>query len=49
MVATAGHDANVYKSIRNIAHVDVSPVGDLNAWTILAPRRLLITLGCSTK
>lgn len=43
MVATAGHDANVYKSIRNIAHVDVSPVGDLNAWTILAPRRLLIT------
>jgi large subunit ribosomal protein L4 len=43
MVATAAHDANVYKSIRNIAHVDVSPVADLNAWTILAPRRLLIT------
>ncbi|HKD36918.1 MAG TPA: 50S ribosomal protein L4 [Pirellulales bacterium] len=43
MVATAGHDANVYKSIRNIAHVEVAPVGDLNAWTILAPRRLLIT------
>src|SRR6267154_5498003 len=26
LVATAAHDANVYKSIRNIAQVDVSPV-----------------------
>jgi large subunit ribosomal protein L4 len=43
LVATAAHDANVYKSIRNIARVDVSPVGDLNAYTILTPRRLLIT------
>jgi large subunit ribosomal protein L4 len=43
LVATAAHDANVYKSIRNIAQVDVSPVGDLNAYTILTPRRLLIT------
>jgi large subunit ribosomal protein L4 len=43
LVATAAHDANIYKSIRNIADVDVSPVGDLNAYTILTPRRLLIT------
>ena len=43
LVATAAHDANIYKSIRNIAQVDVSPVGDLNAYTILTPRRLLIT------
>jgi large subunit ribosomal protein L4 len=43
LVATAAHDANVYMSARNIARVAVSPVGDLNAWTVLAPRRLLIT------
>jgi large subunit ribosomal protein L4 len=43
LVATAGHDANVYKSARNIASVEVSPVAELNAWTLLAPRRILIT------
>jgi large subunit ribosomal protein L4 len=43
LVATASHDANVYMSARNIARVAVSPVGDLNAWTVLARRRLLIT------
>jgi large subunit ribosomal protein L4 len=43
LVATAVHDANVYMSARNIARVAVSPVGELNAWTVLAPRRLLIT------
>jgi large subunit ribosomal protein L4 len=43
LVATVGHDANVYKSARNIARVEVSPVAELNAWTLLAPRRLLIT------
>ena len=39
----AAHDANVYKSIRNIAKVDVSPVSDLNAWTLLTPRRVVMT------
>jgi large subunit ribosomal protein L4 len=43
LVATAAHDANVYMSARNIAQVAVSPVGDLNAWSVLARRRLLIT------
>lgn len=43
LVATAAHDANVYMSARNIAQVSVSPVGDLNAWSVLARRRLLIT------
>ena len=31
LVATAKHDANVYRSARNIAGVSVSPAGDLNA------------------
>ena len=43
LVATAGHDMNVYKSARNIAQVSVSPVADLNAWCVLAPRKLLVT------
>ena len=33
LVATAKHDANVYRSARNIAGVSVSPAGDLNALT----------------
>ncbi len=43
LVATAAHDANLYKSVRNIADVEVSPVADLNAWSVLRPRRLLVT------
>ncbi|MGH7192832.1 MAG: 50S ribosomal protein L4 [Candidatus Saccharimonadales bacterium] len=43
LVATAGHDANVYKSARNIAGVTVSPVNDLNALAVLAPTKLLLT------
>lgn len=43
LVATAGHDVNVYKSARNIAGVTVSPVSGLNALNVLTPRRLLIT------
>jgi large subunit ribosomal protein L4 len=43
LVATSGHDVNVYKSARNIDKVSVSPVGDLNAYTVLTPRRLLLT------
>ena len=43
LVATAAHDPNVYKSARNIDRVEVSPVGDLNAYTVLRPRRLLLT------
>lgn len=43
LVAVAGHDANVYKSIRNLAGVSVMPVGELNALEVLRPRRLLMT------
>jgi large subunit ribosomal protein L4 len=43
LVATAGYDVNVYKSARNIAGVTVSPVAELNALSVLKPRRLLVT------
>ena len=43
LVATAGHDANVYKSAKNIQRVSVSPVADLNALAVLSPRRILVT------
>jgi large subunit ribosomal protein L4 len=43
LVATATHDVNVYKSARNIADVAISSVSDLNALTILMPRKLLVT------
>ncbi len=43
LVATAGHDINVYKSARNIDRVTVSPVSDLNALTVLLPKRVLMT------
>jgi large subunit ribosomal protein L4 len=43
LVATAGADRNLYLSARNIPGVCVSPVSDLNAHKILAPRRLVVT------
>jgi large subunit ribosomal protein L4 len=43
LVTTAGYDANVFKSARNIEQVCVAPVQELNALTILRPRRILAT------
>jgi large subunit ribosomal protein L4 len=43
LVTTAGYDANVYKSARNIDRVCVSPAGDLNAYALLRAKRVLIT------
>ncbi len=43
LVATAGYDVNVYKSIRNLAGVSVLPVAELNALDVLRPGRLLMT------
>ena len=43
LVATAGYDANVYRSARNIQGVTVAPVGELNALSVLSSRRLLVT------
>lgn len=43
LVATEGYDLLVVKSARNIDGVTVSPVKDLNALSILKPRRVLMT------
>lgn len=43
LIATAEHDANTYKSARNIARVSVSRVSDLNALSVLSPQRILAT------
>jgi large subunit ribosomal protein L4 len=43
LVAIDGHDANLWKSARNIQQLAVSPVADLNAFTVLRPRRMLVT------
>ena len=43
LVATAGYDVNVYKSGRNIDRVNVSPAKDLNAYSVLSAKRLLMT------
>jgi large subunit ribosomal protein L4 len=43
LVAVDGYDVNVYKSICNIENVSVLPVAELNALSVLRPRRLLMT------
>ena len=43
LVAVAEYDANVYKSVRNLAGVSVVPVSELTALCVLHPRRLLMT------
>lgn len=43
LVATADLDAVVYKSGRNIAGVAIQPVRELNALSVLKPKRMLIT------
>lgn len=43
LVATADLDPVVYKSGRNIAGVAVQPVRELNALTVLKPKRMLVT------
>ena len=43
LIATEDYDANVYKSARNITDVSVSPARELNAYSVLAAKRLLVT------
>jgi len=43
LVTTAATDSNVYRSSRNIEVVSVAPVADLNALSVLKPKRLLVT------
>jgi len=39
------HDGVLWKSARNIAGMSVSPVAELNAWSILRPRTVVMTTG----
>ena len=43
LVATGDYASNVYLSSRNIQGVDVTRVADLNALSVLRPKRLLLT------
>ncbi len=43
LIATESLDVNVYKSARNIEKVNVAPVAELNAYSVLLPRKLLVT------
>ena len=43
LVSPEKHDEALWKSARNIEGVSVAPVADLNAWTILRPRKIVMT------
>jgi large subunit ribosomal protein L4 len=43
LLTTAAHDPLVYRCSRNIEGVLVSPASDLNAYDVLAQRRLILT------
>ncbi|MBN1393867.1 MAG: 50S ribosomal protein L4 [Pirellulales bacterium] len=43
LVALPDHDVNTYRSLRNLAGVSVAPVAELNALSVLSPKRLLMT------
>lgn len=43
LVVTAEHDTVIYKSLRNVPHVSVCPVGDLNAREVLLRRNMVLT------
>ncbi len=43
LIATELHNSNAYKSSRNIPGVSILPVSDLNALSVLKPRRMLVT------
>ena len=44
LIATDGVDQNVYRSARNIAGVQVLPVSDLNAYSLLRNRNFVVTV-----
>lgn len=43
LLTIASHDANIWKSARNIPNLRVSPAGDLNAYDVLRQKRLVVT------
>lgn len=45
LVVTERHDPVLYLSLRNLPHVDVRPVGDLNAREVLLRRYMVVTRG----
>lgn len=49
LVALDEHNANVFKSARNIDKVTISPVSGLNALAVLSPKRMLITKAAMDK
>ena len=49
LLAIDGHDANVWKSARNIPTLAVSPESDLNAYDVLHQKKLLVTKGALDK
>jgi large subunit ribosomal protein L4 len=45
LLTIESHDPNVWKSSRNIANLEVSPAANLNAYTLLRQKRLVVTKG----
>ena len=43
LLGTAGQDAKVYKAARNIPGVEIMPAAQFNAYSVLRPKRLLLT------
>jgi large subunit ribosomal protein L4 len=43
LVGTAGTDLNLYKSARNLPGVEVSPVSQFSAYSVLRQKKLLLT------
>jgi large subunit ribosomal protein L4 len=43
LVGTAGADAKLYKSARNIDGLEILPTSQFNVYAVLRPKRLLLT------
>ncbi len=43
LIGTAGNQPGVYKSARNIRGVEILPAAEFNAYSVLRPKRLLLT------
>jgi large subunit ribosomal protein L4 len=43
LIGTAAYDVNVFKSARNIRGCEVRPVSEFNAYSVLRPKRLVLT------